>query len=782
MKKLFFVIVFSIIFAINHPIYLSSQELTQVVRGRVIDANNQHPVIGATVLIADTKLGSFTQQDGTFKIKNVPVGRQKLVVRSVSYESRVIDIIVGSGKEIVKTIELIPSIVETGEVKVVADRGGFASINETAIVSSTLFDMDDVERFAGARNDPARMAQNYAGVVGTDDSRNDIIIRGGSPTELLWRVDGLDIPNPNHFATQGATGGPVNAINSLLLANSDFITGAFPAEYTDKMSGVFDLKTRKGNDEKYEFTGQFGFNGFEFGAEGPTPFERSSFIANYRYSFLDLIDKMGFDLGFAGIPRYQDGTLKLDFQIGQADYISLTSIFGISEINIKESEEDDVYTGDFDILNGSDLFTLGINWKHLFSKKVFSTMTTGYVYSNYLTDMDSITTDPENNVLSADRWFVQNSAESYITMKYNLNYLPEKSHSLAIGAESRILKFNLSRKRIADYYDGGELWINKADGNGLHFLSFFNWNWRPDADLTVNLGLSSQYHSISKKYTAEPRATLSYRLSEKHSCEFGFGVHRQSLPLSVLYSNQNNEDLDFMQSVHYIAGYSWQPFGELMLKAEIYYKNLSKIPVEAQERSAWSFLNTGADYGAVTYDDRELKSTGNGKAYGFDFSATKHFTDGYYITGTASFIRQKYEGSDGIERNGAFDNKFVFNLLAGYEWKLSETHSLDFSGKYIIAGGVPYTPVDPEKSKEASRTEHLEDEAFSLRYDDYSKFDIKVEFRHNYPGFAIISFISAENIFNQNNPLMYLYDVKNDNIKRVNQLGTFIVGGFRIEF
>ena len=298
------------------PLILFSQENvpTQTVKGMVVNFQTQQPIPGVTVRLLETNIGAYSKGNGIFKIKDVPVGRYSIKFSAVGFESQQFNIVISSGKEEQLNIQLQESFVQMDEITVVAERNSFQPINESAIVSSTVFTLDDVERYAGSRMDPARMAQNFAGVIGANDIRNDIIIRGGSPSELLWRLDGLDIPNPNHFGTQGATGGPVNALNSTLLDNSDFLTGAWPSEYGDKMSGIFDLHTRKGNNEKYEFLGQFGFNGFELGAEGPLPGQRNSFIANYRYSFLDLLEKMGMDFGFSGIPRYQDGTVKIDLQ------------------------------------------------------------------------------------------------------------------------------------------------------------------------------------------------------------------------------------------------------------------------------------------------------------------------------------------------------------------------------------------------------------------------------------------------------------------------------------
>lgn len=755
---------------------------SQTVKGRVINFQSQQPVPGATVSVSGSNLGAYTKTDGSFKIENVPVGRHKLRISAIGYEAQIQNIVLTSGKQLQLKIQLNESIIEMEGIEVTGSRGNFQPINEAAIVSSNLFTIDDVQRFAGSRMDPARMAQNYAGVVGADDQRNDIIIRGGSPTELLWRLDGLDLPNPNHFATQGATGGPVNAINSMLLDNSDFFTGAFPAGYGNKISGVFDLRTRRGNDENYEFLGQMGFNGFELGAEGPVPGADGSFIANYRYSFLDFLNTLGFDFSFAGIPRYQDAMLKGDFEPAKGHYISVTSLWGTSGIDMQRSDDNDVETDDEDLFNGTDLFSLGIRWKHLLSDKLYGRLLFGTVYQNYFTEIDSLTTDGNHNVTAIDRWYEQDSDEGYYNIKYDLNWSPSARHFISIGTEARLEYYNLNEKRFPGDNDTRDLKFIDEEGKAWRFQNFINWNWRLSKRLTLDLGLQNQYLEINSKATIEPRLAASWNFAERHSLNAGFGLFSQSPPISVMFTKPENNDLDFIKSIHYVLGYSYQPFVNAIIKLEGYYKDISGAPVRDDANSYYSFLNEGTNFGMVGQNNYFLASDGTGRAYGADFSLLKNFSDGYYITATASYIRQQYTGSDGVRRFGAFDNIFVMNLLAGYEIVVSESFTIELSGKYIIAGGQPYTPIDLGESIRYGSTEYDEDNPFSKRKPDYSKFDFKLDFRNNLEGVSIISYLSIENAFNRDNVLMYTYDSRDKAIETVMQPGFFFVGGVRVEF
>lgn len=756
----------------------------QTIKGNVRNAKTQQPVVGATVRVLSTKLGARSAADGAFRVERVPVGRHSIQVSCIGYEPIAYNVVVTSGKEEILTVELVEQFIEMEEITVSGSKGSFTPVNEAALISSAVFSVDDVERFAGSRGDPARMAQNFAGVLGANDQRNDIIIRGGSPTELLWRLDGLDIPNPNHFATQGATGGPISAVNSNLLDNSDFLTGAFPAEYGDKLSGVFDLRSRKGNSDRYEFLGQFGFNGFEFMAEGPVPGVKGSFIANYRKSFLDIMESIGIKLGWAGIPRYQDATFKFDAALSDNDQISVTGLLGISDIDIKNSKLDTVYTGDVDIQNGTDIASLGITWQHLFSEKVYSRLLLGTVYARYRTGLDSITTDNDNKVLSLTPWFDAASTEGYHTARYTLSYAATQQHYITGGVESRLRYYSINEERYtaAPFAQSSDLYKVNTDGSSLQLLSFANWNWRITELLTSNIGVHTQYLGLNQKFSVEPRFSLSWAFQPRHSLTLGVSMHRQSQPLPLYFSAPGNKDVDFTQAIHYVAGYSFQPLNDVLLKVEGYYKDVSNAPVERDSATSYSFLNAGATFGSATIALPHLASTGKGKTYGAELTLTKHFSSGYYVTATGSLVRQEYTGSDGVWRFGAFDNQFIFNVLAGYEWKVSPTFAIEFSGKYTMAGGPLYTPIDLETSRKLSRTYEDESRRFTQRHPDYSRLDVKIDFRQDFSGFSIISFLTVENLLNTKNVQEQLYNPRNDNIQEVYQLGVFPVGGFKIEF
>jgi len=328
-----------------------AQPATQILRGTVLDAGAKAPVIGATVVVVGTEpaLGGSTDAEGRFRLSGVPVGRVKLRVTSIGYEDLFLnEVTVTAGKEVVLDLRLTERLTTLDEVQVVYRRTEDRTVanNEMATVSPRLFSPLDANRYAGALGDPARMAQNFAGVSSANDTRNDLFVRGNSPASLLWRLDGVNVPNTNYFGSQGTTGGPVSLLNNNLLAKSDFLTGAFPAEYVNALGSVFDLRLRKGNDEKHEFLGQIGFNGLELGAEGPfSKQSKESYLVNYRYSIFSLLKAVGYDI--AGTPSYQDFTAKVEVPVGTRGTLSAWTLAGRSHITFLGKDVDstkaDVY-------------------------------------------------------------------------------------------------------------------------------------------------------------------------------------------------------------------------------------------------------------------------------------------------------------------------------------------------------------------------------------------------------------------------------------------------------
>ncbi|MGB1318256.1 MAG: carboxypeptidase-like regulatory domain-containing protein, partial [Flavobacteriales bacterium] len=349
---------------------------TQTIRGVIADGEGRMPIIGATVVLlgSDPLVGTTTDIDGKFKLPGVKVGRHDIQITYLGYETRTLSgVELFGGKELVLKIEMTERVVKQDEVVVKASRRKQEALNTMATVSARVFSTAEAERYAGTRNDVSRMATNFAGVRGANDATNDIVIRGNSPTGLLWRLEDIDIPNPNHFGNLGSTGGPVSMLNSNVLSNSDFLTGAFPSDYGNGLSGVFDLRMRSGNNEKHEFLGQIGFNGVELGAEGPfSKKSGASYLINARYSTLALFALGGVDFGTGdAIPEYSDVSFKVRVPTKKAGIFEAFGMGGISSIDFIASESEDgasnFYSqGGLDIYDRTMTGVMGMSHTYLF--------------------------------------------------------------------------------------------------------------------------------------------------------------------------------------------------------------------------------------------------------------------------------------------------------------------------------------------------------------------------------------------------------------------------------
>ena len=353
---------------IAFAIVATSQDISQNITGTIRDNVTGEPIIGANIVLVGSSpiIGAVSDINGHFILENVAIGFISVKISFVGYKTvEIQNRELRPGKILDLTIFMEEMVITGKEVVISGAIDKKGTINTMTSVSSRTFTVDETRRYAGSRGDVARMASNYAGVQVASDSRNDIVIRGNSPSGLQWRLDGMEIPNPNHYGAFGTTGGPVSILNNNQLDNSDFLTGAFPAEYGNSLSGVFDLRLKNGNSTEYEFMGMIGFNGFELGAEGPiSKKSNASFIANYRYSTMEIFDLIGMSFGTGtAVPKYQDFSFKINIPTKKAGNFSFYGMGGKSKIDFLDSKRDtneiEFYGGEgWDLRNGSDLLVV----------------------------------------------------------------------------------------------------------------------------------------------------------------------------------------------------------------------------------------------------------------------------------------------------------------------------------------------------------------------------------------------------------------------------------------
>lgn len=766
-----------------------TSSLTTTVRGTVIDKQSQYPIPGAVILLKDSDppLGTTSDMDGNFRLEGVPVGRVTIEVSMVGYEPGVHpNLLVNSGKEFELNVQLTETITTTGTVEVTANSNKGEINNKMSTVSTRTMNIEEARRYSGTLQDVARMAQNYAGVSNASDDRNDIIIRGNSPTGVLWRLEGIDIPNPNHFATLATTGGPISLINTNNLANSDFSTGAFAAEYGNALSGVFDLKLRSGNKDKHEFTGQIGFNGFEFGAEGP--FKKggqASYMINARYSFLGIMTSLGIDFGTgAAVPEYQDLTMKLDLPTKKAGKFTVFAIGGNSFIDFKatESEESGVYASD----NENQQFhsttgIAGMTHSYFFNEKTSGKLVLAATTGGTRGFIDTLDV---NDV--ATRFFGILQRQNELKGTYTVNSKLSAKHTVRAGVMYNQYQFNVEDSIL---YQGG-YYFKERDYEGNTGLArvFGQWQYRPTQQWTLNTGIYAQQFMFNNTTSVEPRIGAKYAMNETQSFSFGAGLHSQLQPIVVYFNKEendqneiveNNKNLDFNKAIHAVLGYENMLAKNLRLKAEVYYQYLYDIAVD-RTTSSFSMLNVGADF--VIPNNADLVNNGTGENYGLEVTIEKFLDKGFYFLFTTSLFESTYTGSDKIERNTAFNGNYVFNLLAGKEWKVGKNNAFTADFKTTYAGGRWYSPVLLEQSIASDQEIRDEAHAFSEQYSPYFRTDFKLGFRMNRAKFAQAFYFDIRNITNQQNVFSQSYNSRSEKIETIYQTGFFPIFLYNVWF
>ncbi len=766
-------------------------QLTQTIRGKVVDKVTKFPLPGATIVIPNTNplIGAASDVNGNFKLEKVPIGRVNIKVSYVGYEDKYFsNLELTAGKELYLSVELNEKVIQLENVVVTAKDDKIRSSNEFAAVSARTFSVEEARRYAGSLGDPSRMAQNYAGVMGVGDSRNDIIIRGNSPMGLLWRMEGINIPNPNHFGATGTTGGPVTILNNNLLANSDFLTGAFPAQYGNALSGVFDLKMRNGNSNKYEFVGQIGFNGFELGTEGPfVKGEDASFLINYRYSTLAVFDALGLKtLAGSSVPQYQDLTFKVYVPTKNTGVWSLFGIGGLSFIQLWDSKkkEDEASYGllgtDTDF--GSNMGVVGLSNAYYFNKNSLLKTTLSVSGTEATTAIDSLSGDKKNKT----QFYRSDNTET--TIGFSLDYTQKLSSQDNFNTGIILERFHVNyidsvyRSETKDYFK-----LTDTKGSSLLYQGYFQWKHRFTDNFFINGGLHYQYYELNASSSLEPRVGLEWQTGG-NIFSFGYGLLSQTQPKIIYFVRtdlkngriaETNRNLDFTHSNQFVIGYQYIIGNSMRFKTEAYYQALSKVPVSRGEPD-YSILNEGAYFYIHQIDS--LENLGTGRNYGLEFTFEKFLNDNYYLLATASLFRSLYKGFNGTEHPTSFDNRFVINLLGGYEIPLSKNIRINLDFRGVYAGGRPYTPIDPVASEEQNKAVYISSQTNSQRHPDYFRIDLKLSYRLNKGSTFQEWAIEIQNVTNHQNVFQQVWDPINRKMKTDYQQGFFPMLLYRIYF
>lgn len=766
-----------------------AQAQTQTVRGVVRDQDAQMTLPGVNVIVVGSEpmLGASTDVDGRFKITNVPLGRITLRISAVGYEERVIpNILVEAGKETVLDVDVVESFFETEAIEIVANDNKNQPLNEMAVLSAQTFSVEETQRYAGALNDPSRMASAFAGVSGDPSGQNDIVVRGNSPRGVLWRLEGVPAPNPNHFAGEGATGGPVNALNAGMLANSDFFAGAFAPEYGNALSGVFDVQFRNGNNEKHEQRFSLGALGTDITLEGPfKKGGRGSYLINYRYSSLALLDGLGV-LDFGGVPKYQDASFKIRVPAGEKGMFTLFGLGGTSGILQKETDEEDedfIY-GKIDA--NARLGITGLKYLHFFGDNTFLESYVAASHSqngseNRLRDLES---DQERFFMGAEDLSSRNEIQFGTLLNHKIN----RRHRLQFGGRLALLSYDA--QLTEDLLNSGTPEsVLDAEGNSQLAEAYTSWKWRISPTLTAVSGLHFTHFALNENTVVEPRLALSWEASARSRFSVGAGLHSRLENLSTYLApfhaeGENvtefrNENLGLSRAAHFVLGYDLQISEQTRLKAEAYYQHLFQIPVANDAANPYSVLNSSEGY--IT---EELVNEGLGRNYGVELTLERSFDRGFYYNFTSSIFNSEYKALDNVWRDTRFNSNYVLNAVAGKEFTFGkkQNRSLGVNLRATLMGGQRYTPYDRETTLANNYGTLQEDAYFTLRGDDIFFLNLGLNYRVNRKRTTHEFQLEVQNLTNQQGVVGEYYSFVKRDFQQLYQLSMIPNFNYIIKF
>ena len=783
---------------------IQAQTATQTIRGRIVDKETETPIQSAQVLTwrdDGTVIGGFSDEYGFYKLEQVPVGYRNVMISAISYDTVSLRPFLTAGTELVLDMSLNPRPITTDEVVIEAGREDDVNNEHAVTVSQISIAFDPGLQASGTREDPVRQAVVTPSVQGADDSRNDLIVRGNSPSGVLYRFEGINIPNPNHFAVPGTGGGPQSLLNNKYLRSADFYTGGFPANYANGTAAVFDLSMRNGNDSKHELSLQLGFLGTEAAIEGPINKEkRSSYLATYRYSTLQLFSFMGINVGTDAVPQYQDLGFRLYFPRKKGGYLAIWGIGGLSDIDIILSTETTPDTAtliygsnDRDQYFSTNMGVTGLTYVQPIGTRAKIQAGAAISHQSVVTHHDYIFRRIENNSFVYDSLppildyvFAETKLHGYA--HYNRTLDQAKRHRLQAGlnVDYYFMRYIDSSRQVITQPDTFMApWRVRWDAReGAALVQpFVQYRYLHSERLSLFAGLTSLYWSLNDNSFSplEPRLGLDFRANESHTLSAAASLHSQiQTPYLYFYGfetrgsdpQETNLELGLTKSIHFIVGDSWQINSKVRLKTEAYYQYLYDVPVQTDPTS-FSFINAGSGFSRLFPDT--LVNGGTGRNMGVELMLTRRFVDGYYYILSGTVFDSKYRGSDEVLRNTTFNGRYAFNAVGGKGFNLgSQRSQLIFGGSVTYVGGRWYGPVDEPASERELEIIYVDETVNTLQFRPYFRADAKVNFRWNRARVTHEFAIDFVNLFNTQNILTLTYnpnDPEGQNIREEYQLG-----------
>jgi hypothetical protein len=708
----------------------------QNIRGRLLDKHTQQPISFADIYLSPANLIAQSDSIGNFSFFKLPLNSYQLRIRALGYQELSLPKIeLIAGKESYVAIELEENPIFLQEASVQAEKPKDLAKNEFALVSTRQFSLLEAQRYAGGFQDPARMALNFAGVTNAgSDQNNEIIIRGNSPKGLLWRMEGIEIPNPNHFGDgQGSTSGIISMINSTSLANSDFMSGAFPAEYGNASSGVFDLSLRRGNNLQREWMATLSVVGLDVASEGPIGQNGGSYRLGFRYSTLEILLKSGLVNINSGNfkPAYRDLNYLIELPTKKSGSFTLWGIAGANNTEDLKTTTND-YTNSYLAVGGIS-HKLPLKRGHWKTVLAYTTESTEIIHEDF-------------NVKTREQTY------QYPSWRLNTYYLHRfnSTTQLKIGINGSQLAYHLNENRNKINY------LNE-DAETYYWQQFVQLNKKWTAQLSMTAGIHHYQFELNKAEGWEPRFALSWNTNSGGRFSLGMGLHSRLEPISVYFykkyigkiAEMPNQSIKPAVSLHQVISYDQRLGEKTRLKIEAYLQNISQAPVDSNRNSSFSLLNYSS--GIPT---QVLENVGKGENKGIELTLERFLSNDVYYLITASIFDTKYQAKKNVWYNTQFNNNYAANLLVGKDFRQKISVNL----RFLVRGGNRYTPINVAESIKRNTTVLTSSQMMEAQYPTFQRLDFSVAYKLNRKQHTWTFRADFQNILNTNNIIEERYD------------------------
>jgi hypothetical protein len=765
MKTLLFTIIALMICTLSG--LAQSNQPVGTIKGQVLDRENKQPVIGAAVMIKGTQLGASADQAGNFTIANVTVGAYVVQITALGYEPLLMtDVIVRTQRPTVLNPELKETAIESGEVTITPS---YYAQTEDQPVSTTGLSYEEIRRSPGSMGDVSRIIMSLPSVSKVNDTRNNLVVRGGSPSENGYTIDNIPVPNINHFPLQGASSGALGMVNVDLIQDVTFQAGGYSAAYGDKLSSVMDLTLREGNRD--EFDGQVDFNFMGVGGivEGPLAGKKGSWILSAHRSYLDFVVD-AFNIEASAAPYYADIFGKASVDLSPKNKLTFMDLLGMDHSRVHKSRsidnKENVY-GDADW----NVNTLGINWRSLWGAKGYSNTSLSHNITDWKSEWYETLTDSQ---LTRNR-----STEQDLTLKNSNHWLINSRNSLEFGIEGKInpIAYDNTYFATTDLLGNPvpELRI-KDDASSMKAGGYASYRTTPLQWLTLTPGVRYDYFDYNSNAYVSPRLQVACALSQKTTVSVSYGQYAQFLPMILLSQNSGFKKLKDPVASHYVLGFSHLLTEDTRLTVEGYYKDYRNLPLDP-EQPQFSVIDQSNDQDGYTSHSSLVD---NGKAYssGVEAMVQKKLATNIYGLVSGSYSRARYQGYDGQWRDRIYDNRYLITIAGGYR----PNNRWEFSVRWVYAGGAPYTPFDQARSAAVRRGIYDEQNVNQKRLPDYHTMDVRVDRRFNLASSNLIVYLSVANVYNRENLAQYYWNQIDNKQDKMLQWGMIPVLGLEFEY